>query len=330
MATPLFLTNAWNSFSSASVVSYPALHFLLLVPVHALGLNGARILYVLCYALIGALLFLRAPKPLRAVILLPLWVNPEYLGFPVSFVTDAVWALLLLGSVLTWRHSTWRAVFYGLACAYKQIPWLLAPFIFVRLLIDDEDSDGGPPLQRASFSGLAVRVLRGERPSWSPISPDRAAFHAHGHLVIRHGPHQHHVFGLVELRPSYAASLAVMLSLTLLRAGGRWRHIGLYPGLALWFSYRSLQSYFVYWVPLLTAVVVEEARERTSGLVRRERDVEQRSQEDAWSRLNGLALRAAAWLQARKHWTPGVAGAALSMILARRSIGRQLAVAAGC
>jgi len=325
-ASGLFTTPMLDG-SSASIVSYPALHFLLLVPVHALGLNGARVLYVFCYALSGALLFFRAPKPLRAVILLPLWVNPEYLGFPLSLVTDAVWALLVLGSVLTWRHSTWRAVFYGLACAYKQIPWLLAPFIFVRLLIDDEDSHGRPPLQRALFffalAGLVFFVVNvpfmvADLPAWT-----RGVFQPlTGHLVyLGTGLVSTTLFGLVELPKAFytAASLVVMLTLMLLYAANfdRWRHtLWLYPGLTLWFSYRSLQSYFVYWVPLLTAVIVEEARERMSPLARREADDESRGPKGPWHPINGVVLRAADWLQARRHWTPGVVAASLSMIFA--------------
>ena len=61
-ASSFFMTPLLDG-SSVSVLPYPALHFLLLVPLHAFGLDGARALYVLCYALMGTLLFLRAPGP---------------------------------------------------------------------------------------------------------------------------------------------------------------------------------------------------------------------------------------------------------------------------
>jgi hypothetical protein len=313
--------------SSVSVLSYPALHFLLLVPIHALGLDGVRGLYVLCYALIGVLLFLRSPGPLRAVILLPLWVSPEYLGFSLNFVTDAVWALLLLGSVLTWRRPGWRAILFGLACAYKQAPWLLAPFILVRLLIDRQDPDQRPPLARtlyffavagAVFLVVNVPFMLADLPAWI-----RAVFQpAADHLIyLGSGLASTTLFGLVELPKAFyaTASLTVMATLLLLYTAHfrRWRHtLWLFPGLTLWFSYRSLQSYFVYWVPLLMAVLVMEARERMGVEVPRAPHEEPRGPKGLWQRLNRLPLRAARMVQARKHWTPGVLAVSLAVILA--------------
>jgi len=311
--------------SSTSVLPYPSLHFLLLVPVHAFGLDGARVLYVLCYALIGTLLFLRAPGSLRAVIVLPLWVSPEYLGFTLNFVTDVVWALFVLCSILTWRHRGWRAVFYGLACSYKQVPWLLAPFILVRLLIDDQDSDQRSPLVRAlaffAVAGAVFAVVNGpfmlaDFPAWTAAVVQPLT----GHLIyLGAGLASTTQFGLVELPKEFyaTASLAVMVTLLLLYAAHfrRWRHtLWLFPGLTLWFSYRSLQSYFVYWVPLLMAVVVIELTEHRGAHVHR-RPNETRRPGGVWDRLNRIPLWAARFAQARRHWTPGVLAVSFFTIL---------------
>jgi uncharacterized membrane protein len=33
--------------------------------------------------------------------------------------------------VLVWQRPTLRAVLFGLACAYRQQPWLVAPFLLI-------------------------------------------------------------------------------------------------------------------------------------------------------------------------------------------------------
>jgi hypothetical protein len=311
--------------SATSVLPYPSLHFLLLVPVQALGFEGARALYALCHALVGTLLFLRAPGSLRAVVLLPLWISAEYLGFALSFVTDVVWALLVLASIFTWRRPVWRAVFFGLACSYKQVPWLLAPFILVRLLLDERDSDERPPLARAlvffGVAGAVFATLNGpfvlaDFPAWAAAVLQPLT----GHLVyLGSGLASTTLFGLVELpKPFYAAaSFTVMVTLLLLYSAHfqRWRHaLWLFPGLTLWFSYRSLQSYFVYWVPLVTAVVVIEATESRVGQARRRSSVAS-GRGGAWELLNRLPARAARWAQARPRFTAGVLAASVSSIL---------------
>jgi hypothetical protein len=323
-ASGFFMTPLLDG-SSTSVLPYPSLHFLALVPLQPFGLEGARALYVLCHTLAGTLLFLRAPGSLRAVVLLPLWVSAEYLGFALNFVTDSVWALLLLCSIFAWRHRGWRAVFYGLACSYKQVPWLLAPFILIRLLIDDEDPDPRPPLVRAlAFFGIAgalFATLNGpfmlaDFPAWAA-----AVFQPlTGHLVyLGAGLASVTQLGLVELpKPFYAtASLLVMATLALLYAAHfrSWRHtLWLFPGLVLWFSYRSLQSYFAYWVPLLMAVVVTEAAERR-GVPVAAAPAEPRSPGGPWDVFNRLPLRTARWAQARRRWTAGVVAACVCTTL---------------
>ena len=208
----------------------------------------------------------------------------------------------MLSSILTWRHRGWRAVFYGLACAYKQVPWLLAPFILVRLLIDDQDRDPRSPLGRAlaffAVAGAVFAVVNGpfmlaDFPAWAAAVVQPLS----GQLVyLGSGLASTTQFGLVDLPKEFyaTASLAVTVTLLLLYTAHfqRWRHtLWLFPGLMLWFSYRSLQSYFVYWVPLLLATLVVEATGRR-GAPRSRPHGEARSPGGRWDRLNRLPLRA--------------------------------------
>ncbi len=324
-ASGFFMTPQLDG-SATSVLSYPALHFLLLVPLHTFGLEGVRALYVLCHLLTGTLLFWRAPAPLRPLVLLPLWVSADYLHFALIFVSDVVWALFLVCSILTWRNWKWRAVFYGLACAYKQPPWLLAPFLLVRLLIDERDEDQRPPIARAAwffavaggvFLLLNAPFMLADLPTWAA----RLFQPLTGHLVyLGVGLASLTQLGLAELpKPFYStASLVVLLTLLVLYTAHfqRWRHtLWLFPGLMLWFSYRSLQSYFVYWIPLLIGVVVVELGARRGALPERAPLGEARDPSGLWHLVNRLPLRIARYAQARRRWTPAVVLVACSAIL---------------
>src|SRR3989338_3113839 len=105
--------------------------------------------YVLAHILLVGMVYFRTPPQIRGLILLPFLANVEYADYTMGWVTDIVWVLLLVAMIFTWRRPVWRAILFGLACSYKQAPWLLVPFILIRLLIDDQDPDRQPGVRRA-------------------------------------------------------------------------------------------------------------------------------------------------------------------------------------
>lgn len=252
-------------------LSYPALHFLVLVPFKVLRFADTRL--VLLLALIGiiVLLYTNAPVPLKGIVLFPLFVSPDYVNWPIGFVTDSVWVFLLLAMVAAWQRPTWRALLFGLACAYKQQPWLLAPFLALRLWLDDDDADSSPSWQRVGkFTALSVAVfllinapfILADAPSWR-----RAIFTPLNIPLIYYGQGLSAVtqFGLLPLsKPFYMfASLIVLVTLALLY----WLNfrvlkevVWIFPGLFMWFSYRAIQNYFVYWLLLVLMAFLSQAR----------------------------------------------------------------------
>ncbi len=105
-----------------STLNYPALHFLTLVPSTALGISESRIALVMAFIGTMVLLYRNAPDPLKGIVLLPLFINWDFVNFPLGFVTDVVWVFLLVAMVASWRRPKLRAVLFGLAAAYKQLP----------------------------------------------------------------------------------------------------------------------------------------------------------------------------------------------------------------
>lgn len=262
---------------SVEAVNHPALHFLVLVPLKVVGIEDLGAFYVLAHAVLLMLLFARTPTPYRAIVLLPLLVSGQFLDYTLGGVTDIVWALLLVAMVMAWRRPTWRAIFYGLACAYKQQPWLLLPFLMVRLVLDREDPDRRPAFRRVLyFSAVTGSVFL-----LSNLPYMISDFNAWFNGVL--GPIQEPLVylgsglstltqaSLVSLPKSFysLAGLVVMSALILIYAI-RFRQLKhamwIFPAIVMWFSYRSLQSYFIYWVPVLAAVVVELLAEPRGAL----------------------------------------------------------------
>jgi uncharacterized membrane protein len=139
-------------------LAYPSLSVLYLVPFVKLGIDTA---FAYAAALYGclAILYWTAPKELRPLVLIPFFADNSYLSFCFGGVTDSVWALLLCLVVVTWKRPTARAILFGLACSYKQHPWLLAPFLLVRIARETDRSARLKELARFSAITAATFVV---------------------------------------------------------------------------------------------------------------------------------------------------------------------------
>ncbi len=114
--------------------SYPALSFLFLLPVVALGLDS-NYLYVACLLVAMALVVARAPRTLRPFFLTALLGAASLAAFTVGGSSDLLYALPL---VIAWmyRDRKWAAVPLGIAVATKQIAWFFAPFWIIAVITE--------------------------------------------------------------------------------------------------------------------------------------------------------------------------------------------------
>jgi hypothetical protein len=114
--------------------SYPALSFLLLLPVVALGLD-TNYLYVACLLVAMALVVARAPRTLRPFFVTGLLGAASLAAFTVGGSADLLYALPL---VVAWmyRDRKWAAVPLGIALATKQIAWFFAPFWIIAVVTE--------------------------------------------------------------------------------------------------------------------------------------------------------------------------------------------------
>jgi uncharacterized membrane protein len=248
--------------------SYPAVSFLLYVPFALLKIDPC---WVDIDAHIGLMLLLIwvAPRPLKALAPLVLFVDRSYTDYTVGGVTDIVWVLLVALCARFWNTRPWlAAIFLGLACASKQPPWFIAPFAFVawaswawerrRITVFLAPAAA---FVLAFFIPNAPYIAAGPhlwlRGISTPITGNLLAFGSGAMQMITAG-----VFAM-DLQTLSIASSAVLLVLLIGYAIDTRRLACLpflAPGLALFFATRELQNYFMWWPPLLAVFLFAPQR----------------------------------------------------------------------
>jgi len=273
--TPLTSGNYLTTFQ------YPALHFLVFVPFVWLGLSDMR--WVIVAFEIGVMfaLYFMCPQNLRPMILLPLFAGSDLMiNFTAASVTDMLWVLPLIFAAFSLKKPVLSGLFYGISCAFKQIPWLLAPFLLIYMLQIDQNASKRDRLGRTlMFASVAVAVflavnapfMVGAPGIWfgnvlTPIASDL--------VILSQGPSVLTQVGLVEVGRTFYTILAVGVLATLLVNFhvyfDKLKYIfWVFPGIILWFSYRALTNYVIYWMPLLLLSLVLWYRDELGKVGRR-------------------------------------------------------------
>ena len=266
-----------GSYTATMTFQYPSLQFLVFVPFVLLGLRDMR--WVLIAFELGVLftLYLRSPDHIRPLILLPMFAGTDLMiNFTASSVTDMLWVLPLLFAAFNLKKPLVSGFYYGLACCFKQIPWLLAPFLLIYYV---KTTDFKARDQRlagigkfilvtfAVFIGFNVPFMVGAAGIWvrnvlTPISADL--------VVLSQGPSNLAVVGLLPVGRIFFTVLAVGVLLVLIVNFyiyfDKLRHIfWIFPGIILWFSYRSLTNYVIYWLPLMLVSLILWYRDELRG-----------------------------------------------------------------
>ena len=252
--------------ASESIYPYPALPFLLAIPFQLVNLPAMLLVSILSHALLLVLLFIFSPQPIQPLILIPI-VMMDFISITLMGSMDIVWAALLVGMVVAWRRPTLRAILYGLAASFKQGPWLIAPFLLIRIWRDRESH--APFISLGRFlliSGVTFLLINLPFIAWNPASwlhgvmeplHDNLVFLSHGALSSLSQ------LGFARLPKNYY--LIATLSVLGLLLFAYWRHYDvlehafwIMPGIFMWFSYRSLASYWIYWVfPILATLATQ-------------------------------------------------------------------------
>jgi hypothetical protein len=122
-------------------LSYPSLSFLLFVPQVLAGIDNPNITPIVALFVVVVVLVRRSPAYLAAAPLALLFANLNLVRFTYAGTFDILWVLPLLFAMRFWATQRWRAaaVCFGLACAVKQTPWLIAPYLALWLYLESPD-----------------------------------------------------------------------------------------------------------------------------------------------------------------------------------------------
>jgi len=265
-----------TSGTFTTTFQYPALQFLVFVPFVWLGLQDMR--WVLVAFELGVLftLYLRSPSSLRPMIILPMFAGSDLMiNFTASSVTDMLWVLPLLFAAFNLKKPLASGLFYGLACSFKQIPWLLAPFLLVYLFRSEDVIVRERLLKIGKFAvatgvvflGLNLPFIVDAPGIWfsnvlTPISADL--------VILSQGPSVLTQAGVLPVGRMFYTVLAIAVLLTLIVNFyvyfDKLKFVfWIFPGIILWFSYRSLTNYVIYWLPLMLASLILWYRSERGG-----------------------------------------------------------------
>ena len=250
------------------VQSYPALSFLIYVPF--IALHAHNVLWISIAAHVATILLLAwaAPASLRAIAALVLSVTPSYLDYTVGGVTDILWVPAMLLCVRAWNRSpASAAVWLGIACGFKQTPWLIVPFALV-FWAQSAWARRNPSAFLVPAALWAITFALPNLPFalWHPqawlhgiTEPMSGGLIAFGSGLIQFTTSQYR-----DWQPEFYQRLSLgFLGLLVVVYAWQWRRLGFLPFLAppmvLFLAPRSLQNYFMYW-PLVLLVYLFAAK----------------------------------------------------------------------
>jgi hypothetical protein len=250
-------------------LSYPALSFLIYVPLLLLGLS-AQLAVGLNVAAWGAtvlLMFALLPSRIRPVALVVGSVG-VYVSYAVGGITDVLYMPLLVVAAYRWdrfgerRRSYLGPIALGLAMAVKQTPWLLLPFIVYALAIDEHARAGARAAVRRATRYVCVVAVAFLVPNayYILFSPSRWLYGIETPVASHLVPAGQGVVALSlflrlgggSLNAFSVAGATLGLLLLLLYAGTYPRlrpATFILPAIVLFFASRSYGSYLVSLIP---------------------------------------------------------------------------------
>ncbi|MGA3108948.1 MAG: glycosyltransferase 87 family protein [Candidatus Bathyarchaeia archaeon] len=251
-----------------STLNYPALQVIAFLPAVWAGLRDARIIIYVFEIATLVIIYLWAPKEIRPLALIPLFAGSDLaINFSAGSIADFIWILPLVLMVVYMDRPLVAGIMFGLASAVKQTPWLLAPYLLIWFFRTESGLKLQNRLMRVGgFTGAAVAAFL--IPNLWFMFEDFGAWYsgvvtpAFGNLVVlSQGLSLITLANGVPLPPAFylVATLAVAAALVVeyyvyfeRLAFALWA----FPAIILWFSYRGLQNYFIFWTPLLVMSAV--------------------------------------------------------------------------
>ena len=265
--SPEFITLT-PSGNLVTTLNYPALQVIAFLPAVWARLGDVRIIIYLFEIATIVIIYLWSPKEIRPLTLIPLFAGSDLaINFSAGSIADFIWILPLVLMVIYMDYPLVAGIMFGLASAVKQTPWLLAPYLLIWFLRSESNLKLQSRLKRVGvFTAAAVAAFL--IPNLWFMFNDFGAWYsgvvtpAFGNLVVlSQGLSLITLASGVPLPPAFYLVATLVVAATLIveyylyferLAFALWA----FPAIILWFSYRGLQNYFIFWTPLLVMSAV--------------------------------------------------------------------------
>ena len=269
-ASPLYVTPHFDG-TIQNKAAYPALTYWFFWGAGRLGLSVPATTFICLIAML-IFLFITAPTTWRPLVLLPMVIFEEYTHSALVGNQDTILSLLLVYMLIVWHRPKWRAICFGLACAFRQQAWFVAPFLLIYMW----QMIGGTPAERrrriAHFVGISGGIfvlISLPFIVWDPQAWWLGVFeHSYAPFnVFSHGLGVLSQYGVFPWpRQFYTAlQMSALVAMVIIH----WRHprvVGtafwIFPAILFWLYYRGLANYWVYWAPPLLCAVVNRPLEK--------------------------------------------------------------------
>jgi uncharacterized membrane protein len=239
--------------------SYPSLSFLIYIPLFSLGIPDLNATTVLFFIL--TLLFLSyEAKKYWLLPIVVMFLDPNLFLFSIGGVSDIIWVFFLLLAIKFFYKNKLglSAIFLGLAVSVKQIPVLIIPFVIMYLL---KVYNIRRALEYILVVGITFVSINSPFLIWDSKSYLVGVTMPLSGIIQGIGLASLTYFGYTNLHPTFYKIAEGVIFLTLLIL--YWINFDklkdlqwLTPMLILWFNARSLQNYFISFVPVATYIFI--------------------------------------------------------------------------
>jgi len=257
-------------------LAYPALSFIFITPLLLLGVTTqAAVIVNLAFLIITMVLgFWLFPARCRLLSVLLCIGIPVLFPFTLGGVNDIIYLPFLMVSAFAWdRYHTrvgWGALVgpaaFGAACAVKQLPWFIAPFLMIGLFLEAKVEGSVKEAARVCIRYMLIAavtflVLNLPFIFWNPrvwfqgiLLPITQHAIPYGQGLVDLSIFFHIGGGHVDLYTDASLLLLVAMMVLYVAYYRSLRHATFFlPPLFLFFASRSLASYFT--VLIMAAVV---------------------------------------------------------------------------
>ncbi len=289
-----FLTPTMNG-SYINSLEYPALSFLILIPFIIFNINPV-LLPVLFSSILTIIIAVRYFKssisyvtPLATALSL---INLNVIFFSLSGMNDVVWAVFLSLSIVFIGKKFTGGIFYGLSIAFKQVPFILFPFLIVYIY----KTYGMKKALYFIISAILVfMIFNLPFIIWNPgtyihsvISPESASL-----IGIGFGPSQFAFAGYAPFVNNYvfgvAAVVFILVALALYYINFEKYKYALtaIPLIFFLFNYRLLENYVLFW-PIISLLMIPQMFENYTLEAKKEFDIHKLKSKIDWTKIKPI------------------------------------------